>query len=685
MKLRLTFALAMVAGALALAAPAQAELAYKTGPEINTAEGNCFPLRAWASYTQQKNGATAVEPRVDDVFYISVDYSFFQTFDCAADFVSAEVTLPPGVAPVTTAAPICRRIGGQSPNYVYDPRAGSNCPANVSFNASTRKFGIRPRPGAVSPDFPESGRWFIGQVAPQENVLYHTLQLLVPVRATQTMTNQPIGVLVCSVGTSCATGGVNLSVTAAPAAMDPPRISFAGRAETTAIGARIPFSVNSPDNNPEFGLKTDISTSSTFSGGRPCGLTGPEILPEAPNVFVGDYDNVEFMYGDLDTIASSPCRLAPGTTYYLKACTIYFTGPGPNDYTEKDCQTTSFTTGAVATKFTPPGENTTDLAANTNVLLRQHQVVGGRPSGTLSMRYRLKGSGGGYTIGPSQSLAASLSGSSPVDRLIGGLTPWRTYEFVSCFQVTSGPLFCGEPTTATTGFATAPTDATGVTHAAATLSGQAAAPSPAGTMRFLVGTSDPDGRDPRTALTERASTAIAARTNLGAPVTAAVTGLAAATTYWWAACFDNPAGPGIEDCSPVRSFRTGSAPPAPAAPGGSTPAPGGGDPAPGGGDPVPGGGGGGGGGGGDADTLAPKASLKLKGKLRRGKKVTLRVSATDPSGIRSVTIKVGKAKAKKARKVTIKLPRRKAKIKVVVTVTDGAGNVTKVKKTLKVK
>src|SRR3712207_206595 len=135
MKLRIWLVVAAAAVVLAGAGPARADLGYKTGPEINTAQGNCFPLRAWASYTQQKNAGVATEPRVDDVFYISVDYSFFQTFDCAADFVSAEVTLPNGVTPVGTAKPICRRIGGQGPNYVYDPRATQVCPDAVSFDA----------------------------------------------------------------------------------------------------------------------------------------------------------------------------------------------------------------------------------------------------------------------------------------------------------------------------------------------------------------------------------------------------------------------------------------------------------------------------------------------------------------------------------------------------------------------
>ena len=286
----------------------------------------------------------------------------------------------------------------------------------------------------------------------------------------------------------------------------------------------------------------------------------------------------------------------------------------------------------MATRFTPPQQNTVDLAANTNILLRQHQVVGGRPSGNLSLRYRLKGSGSGYTVGP---------------------------------------------------------DAADIGPTSVTLAGQASAPSPAGDMRFLVGTTGPGDGDVRGVLTERKSTPIAARSALGAPVTATVDGLAPATTYYWAACFDNPAGAGVEDCSTARSFTTASAPPPPPADpgtggtGGDTSGGSGATTQP--GTTQPGGTTAGGPVGGAADTLKPKASVKLKGRVRRGQKVTLTVMPTDPSGIKSVTIKVGKAKAKTARKVTINLPRRKATIKVLITVTDGAGNVAKLTKTLKVK
>jgi hypothetical protein len=179
---------------------------------------------------------------------------------------------------------------------------------------------------------------------------------------------------------------------------------------------------------------------------------------------------------------------------------------------------------------------------------------------------------------------------------------------------------------------------------------------------------------------------MAARGALGAPVNATATGLAPATTYYWAACFDNPVGSaGIEDCSPVRTFTT-AASVVPPSGGGTTPGTDGG-----GGGPQGDGGGGpqGDGGGGPisdvADRIKPTASIKVVGKLKRGKRVTLSVSASDPSGIRSVTIKVGSAKAVARRKVAIKLPRRKGTVKVVVTVTDGAGNVTRLTRTLRVR
>ena len=675
--------LAAVLVVVGVAAPsAQAQVSYKTGAEINTAQGNCFPLRAWASYSQQNSA----EPRVDDVFYISVYYSFFQTFDCAADFVSAQLTLPSGVQAASDVPPVCRRWGGSGNNLVYDPRATNACPVAGALSGST--FSVPPRPGSPSPDFPGSGRWFIGQVAPQESVLYHSLEFLIPVRATTTMTNQPIGLLVCSVGTSCANGGVNLSVTPAPVAADPPRVSLAGNVEVSAIGARIPFSVNSPETTQEWGLKEDISTNSNFVGGRPCGLTGPLIHPQdTTQAFVGDMEN-EIVYGDFEATANNtttPCRLAPGTLYHVRLCTIFFTGGGPSNHQEKDCKTTSFRTGAVQTRFKLPEQTAADLPGNNSIVVRDHQIVGPRPGGVIDLRYKLKDSGTWF-VGPTQTFAQSLTGSTPTTRTVGGLNQWRIYNLVSCYAVTGGSQFCADPPIeVTTGFATAPTDATSVGETSAVLSGQASAPSPAGTMRFLLGTSNPGAGDVRTLLTERGSTNVAARSAAGEPVTAAVGGLAPGTQYWWSACFDNPAGTGIEDCSPVRTFTTAGAAPQPPAPGGGTTP--GGDTGGSGGDTSGGSSGGAPGGpvADSADRIKPKASIKLAGKVKRGKRVTLTVTASDPSGIRSVSIKVGRAKPVSKRRVAIKLPRKKGTVRVVVTVTDRAGNVTTLTKTLRVK
>jgi tRNA threonylcarbamoyladenosine modification (KEOPS) complex Pcc1 subunit len=158
---------------------------------------------------------------------------------------------------------------------------------------------------------------------------------------------------------------------------------------------------------------------------------------------------------------------------------------------------------------------------------------------------------------------------------------------------------------------------------------------------------------------------MAGRSSAGDPVTATAAGLSPSTQYYWVACFDNPADAGIEDCSPPRTFTT-------------TVAPAGGG---------PGAGSGPGGGSSMADRTKPKVSLKIAGKLKRGKKIVLKITASDASGIRSITLKIGKAKAKRLAKrtVTIKLPRKSGKLVLVVVVTDKAGNKTTIKRTLKVK
>src|SRR5215213_2665529 len=672
MKLRCRLPLALAAAVLLSASPAQAGTTFKNGAEIDTAQANCFPLRAFPAYTQQTatGSSTGIEPKVGDVFYLSLTVSFFQTFDCAADFFSTQVTLPPNVVPAVSgsAIPICRRYGGTSPNFFFDPRAPNACPTSISFNGSTRQFSIFPRDGAAVPDFPlPAGQFFIGQRTPQESALYHSVQLLVPVRASATMSNQPVGFLLCSVGTSCASGSVPLTVTAAPAAGDPPQVSIPGDAFTSATGARVPFTINVSNNNGYY-LKVDTATNQNFTSGRPCGQTGPVFFGNSSgNPIQGDFTS-EVQFGDLQT-GGTICNLDPNTTYFLKACSA-----DTATFNELACRVTSFKTGVVTTSFKPPEQSAADLPGNNSAVIAQHQVIAGHPAGGLTVRRRLKDAGGAYTTATgTQSLSASTTSSTGVTQTVTGLTPWRTHQIVSCFQVTAGALFCGDPTDVVAGFATAPADATDVGETSATLSGQASAPSPDGTMRFLLATPHAGPPDGRTVLNEGASTPVAARASAGPAITGTATGLTPGTTYYWAACFDNPAGSGIEDCSPVRSFTTAGAAPTPPPSGGG----GGGDPTGGGGDTT--------GGGtpiapvrGTADTIKPKVALKLKGKLKRRGKVTLTVAASDASGIRSVTIKVGKGKAKRARSVKIKLPRRKGSVKVVVTVTDTAGNVTKV-------
>lgn len=535
----------------ASASPVAAAPVIKSGGAFFTEGGSCLPMQGSPGYSQQSSG---VEPQVDDVFYLSFTLTFLQSFDCAASFFGIEVTLPPNVAPAIggSAIPVCRRYGSASGGgVVFDPRAASNCPTSVSFNAGTRTFQMVPKSGAVIPDFgPPSGRFFVGQRSPQENQLYDRVQLLVPVKATATMSNQPITYLTCPTGTSCASGSVGLTVTAAPGAGDPPRISLPGAAFTSAVGARVPFTINTGNANNYY-LKVDTSTSSTFSGGRPCGLTEPTTYQSSGGTpFSGDFSS-EVQYGDLQT-GGTTCYLVPETTYHFKACTVNTT-----TFAELDCKTTSFLTGSVATTFQGPGRVASDLPGNTSATITGLQVLGGHPAGTVFVQRRLKTVGGAFTTAtPTSAVTQATTNSAPVNTTATGLTAWRTHELRSCLQVTSGPLLCGGTIDVVAGVATAPSDASSVTQTTAMLGGLPSAPSPAGDMRFLVGTINPGAKDVRQVLTLGGSAPIAARGSAGAPVEALVDGLAPATTYYWSACFDNPAEAGYEDCSAVRTFAT---------------------------------------------------------------------------------------------------------------------------------
>ena len=96
--------------ALLLTIPASADAAtgYRTGQEVNTPpSGSCFSTFFSGAYTLQDGG----DPRVGDVFYVSLDATFIDSFDCAADFISSALTLPSGVAPsISATAPVICRV-----------------------------------------------------------------------------------------------------------------------------------------------------------------------------------------------------------------------------------------------------------------------------------------------------------------------------------------------------------------------------------------------------------------------------------------------------------------------------------------------------------------------------------------------------------------------------------------------
>jgi hypothetical protein len=327
---------------LALAAPAiaQADVTLKVGQQVATNGVVCFPEFVTPAYSQQSAG---VEPRVGDVFYLSVRIDFTSSFDCAADFMTELVTLPTNVAPVASLPPICRRFGRNAAGAtVYDQRATGNCPTAVAFDPTTRSFHIGPRPGAVLPDFgPPSSTWFIGYHAPNEHQEYDSLQLLVPVIATSTVSGGSISYFTCGAGTSCVNATVPLTVTPGPAPNAPPAVSLPGGATTSADGAKVPFSV-SAGASQQYRFTIETATSATFAGGWPCG-TGPYLYPDA---YVGPLaSNIE--YGSLTTPGHSPCPVRPNTTYHVRVCLLTNTAP-PLPYPGSVCRTTQFTTGVVA-------------------------------------------------------------------------------------------------------------------------------------------------------------------------------------------------------------------------------------------------------------------------------------------------------------------------------------------------
>lgn len=207
------------------------------------------------------------------------------------------------------------------------------------------------------------------------------------------------------------------------------------------------------------------------------------------------------------------------------------------------------------------------------------------------------------------------------------------------------------------------------------MSGVPTAPHPAGSLTVRLATTDPGTGNPASVMPELpGGPTVAERTATtpGAPTAVTLTGLTPSTKYWWTPCF-NPSS-GSPDCAPVRTFVTAAAPvvqqppPTPSPTGGTTQPPTA-PPSP----PVgptirPSAG---------ADRTKPTARLKV---TRVGRRTRLTVTATDASGIRSVTIKAGTTRAKTTRTLTLRIRR---PTKILVTVTDRAGNVTTLRRTLR--
>lgn len=551
------------AGCLIAIPAARADPVLKAGNPADTNAGNCAPTHIVPSYSQQVSGT---EPKVNDVFYISVrmDLSLI-TFDCAAEFYSILADLPTGVSPAIggSATMICRRWGfNNAGQQVNDQRSQNNCPTSAVANGNG-EFSMRPVNSPVLPDVGGAGGgyWFAGIRSPQESQSYTHVQVLVPVKSTVTMTGQPISFLVCGVGSSCETVTVPLTVTAGPVNADPPLISLPAAAQTTAIGARVPFTINDNATGSSYYIKLDTSTNAAFppatAAGRPCGLTDPVAYQNsATSMPFSGSSTFEAQFGDLQT-GGTTCYLTPDTTYNFKVCTSNPATAFPfTDFA--GCRTTQFSTGAVNVTLEMPATPPFTTTPTAKV-----RVLAGHPAGTIKVQSKPKAGG---TFSDSTNATAMVQ--STLDSAISNqpfttaLSSWRTYEVRACF-ISGAHQPCSTPIDYTTGNSVTG-DSTSVTYNSAVLSGTPSSPNPPLAMSALVSTTDPGTADPRVVMNPMGSGSIATNNSVSpnSPVSATVTGLQPQTTYFWTACFDNNnAGPDPEACGAVKSFTTAATPP----------------------------------------------------------------------------------------------------------------------------
>lgn len=553
--------LLVAAATLLLASPAHADPVLKAGPSGETSGGFCPPSLITPSYSQQASG---VEPKVGDVFYLSlrVDLSLV-TFDCANEFYSVLADLPPNVQTAVSgsATTICRRWGNNANGQqVNDQRAQANCQANPSVNGNG-EFSMRP---IASPSLPDVGGaagsyWFAGLRSPQESQSFTSVQLLVPIKATATMTNQPISFLVCGTGSNCVTVSVPLTVTSGPADADPPRVSLPANTQTTAVGARVPFTINDRPTGSSYFLRVDTATIAGFTGGRICGAAAPTYFALSagpPPVPYSGSISSEIQWGDLQT-GGITCYLAPNTTYYVEVCAANPSTAFP--WTPfAGCRTTQFKTGAVNVSLALPTQPPFPVAPSAAV-----RVLGGHPAGTVKVQAkRWADADGAYAdVSTATAVTQSVSDAPVSNQPVSGLNQWRSYKLRACF-IAGAHQPCSTAIEYTTGHATTGAS-TQVTHEAATLSGTPSAPNPALGMVILTSPTDPGTADPRQVMSAAGSTSIPANATAtpNLPSSVRVTGLQPQTTYFWTACFNNSAAlPSLEDCGEVKTFTTAAAP-----------------------------------------------------------------------------------------------------------------------------
>lgn len=665
----LTFAPA--AGAAYQYVPGQQDAA---GPD----DGVCPGIGILASAGYFRNEANR-EPRANEAFYVEVKLTYFESFDCAAAFTGIQMTLPNGLVPAPGAQPLCKRVNLAT--GALDPRTAANCPVGAPPHLGGNTYSLDP----VATNHPESqafGRkfWFQGYDS-RTNGTYRVMAIQVPVSAATAVTGPVTFTMKRFDAVNTWNASVNVTTTGSPQPPNggtyaDPKLSVQnapGQFQISPIGVEIPFSVT--------------------KGSTPFGLTeyvvkGTDLnQPAYPACANGEMNEGDFfstdeaflnVFGDFSDYLRGPgdppiCDLEPSTTFTSEFCIKHRNATNTMVY--NPCATTTFTT--------PPVDAAVDIAesaTDARVATFTLSLRGAWPAGAASVQLRRPGGSfanlAGGTFNATRGTGAATLGA----RQVNDLVPWQEHAVQACFDPTAvgPPTACVNAVTLFPGAIEAPADVA-IANTTATVSGvKLRAPNPAMTVQLRARKATDGATQSPADLPVIATSAVGAGISPGTTAVGDIVagGLAANTKYVWTVCAETDGDAAPEKCSPGDSFTTGNAPvvvePTPnpsTSPTGSPTASPSATPTA---TTTPG------------DTVKPTAKLTVKGKSKRRKRVTLTVTASDASGIRSVTIKVGAKKAVAKRKLSVKLPAKKGRLKIVVTVTDNSGNVTVVRRTLKV-